>query len=462
MRTGLWAALLPVLVQPPGARASDPPPAGAERYRAEVQRLASPLIDAGIAPGLVVGIYDDGQTEVYGLGVRSPTDQHAPDGDTLFEIGSVSKVFTCLLLADAVTQKQVSLDEPLSHLLPARIKPPMRDGVEITLAHLATHSSGLPRIPGNLKDTTLKNPYASYGAADLFAFLDGFRPTTAPGEHYEYSNLGVGLLGQLLADRAGKSYADLLRERITTPLAMKDTTISLTEAQSKRLAPPYRDGVPVENWTFDALVGCGGVRSSVNDMLKLVAAHLHPEGSPLAEAAKLAMTRRPVQASSGAPMGLGWHYAADNVTLWHTGQTGGYSAAVFIAPPNRKGVVILANGASSSVDQLAERIIQSLFGMKVDPPSVRKPITVSEADLERLVGEYDSSLGFMISVTRRGDVLYAQVTGQEALRVFPESPTRFFYRAVEAELEFTMDEASGKAARVTLYQNGRTMPCVRR
>ena len=435
-----------------------------EAWRAEVMRLSEPLIDAGIVPSLAIGIYDSSRIETYFLGNVDPSGSGPatpPDAHTVYEIGSVSKVFTALLLADAAQHGQVKLDDPLSTLWPKGVAPPTRDGQEITLEQLATHSSGLPRIPANMRADTLDDPYADYTREKLFAFLDGHELVRAPGSQYEYSNLAVGLLGTLLADKSKSTYDALLRERITGPLGMAETCVRLNDEQQRRLAPPYREGQRVSNWDFDALVGCGGIRSTVGDMVKLLAAHVEPGSTSLAEIIANASRPRSVPKAPAGGMALGWHIAADRSTFWHTGQTGGYAAAVFVNPAERKGVVVLANGADSTVDVLGERIIQAMFGMKVQPPKVRRSITLVDSQLDRLLGDYDSALGFTISVTREGDALMARVTGQQAIRIYPESATRFFYRAVEAEIEFEIDRKSKSASALTLFQHGQEMRCTR-
>lgn len=444
-----------------GVACGDAPQQGQSRWTAEVKRLAQPVIDGGLVPSLAIGIYDNGRIETLGLGVLDKERPTAPDASTMYEIGSISKVFTALMLADAVSRSEVGLDDPLSKFLPKGVEAPKRDGKEITLEQLATHFSGLPRIPTNMPKDSLVNPYADYSKEKLFAFLNGLRLSRSPGAEYEYSNLGAGLLGTVLADKAGKSYDDLLRERLTTPLKMADTSVRLSEDQQKRLAPGHRAGLPAPNWDFGTLAGCGGVRSNVNDLLKLVAAHIDPAGSPLKASITLAEQRRRDVPQTRGGIALGWHIAADGSTLWHTGQTGGYSAGVFVSPLLKKGVVVLSNGADTTVDALAEKIFQTVAGMKVDPPSVRRSIPVTEAQLESLVGEYPSKFGFTISVTREGEALLARLTGQQALRVYPESPTLFFYRDVKAELEFDID-GQGPAKAVTLFQNGQKIRCERK
>lgn len=427
----------------------------------DIRRLAQPVIEAKLVPSLVVGIIDEGKTSTFAFGQISAENKASPDANTIFEIGSVSKVFTAILLADAAERGEVKLDDPLSTLLPSGVKTPSFEGKEIKLEDISTHFSGLPRLPSNMDATSLDNPYATYTKDRLFEFINGCTLTRAPGEKYEYSNLAVGMLGTLLADRAKTSYDNLLRDRITSKLHMDDTVITLGQGQTPRLARGHRGGLPVSNWELASLAGAGGIRSTVNDMLKLAAAQLEPEKSPLKGPLTNVAHRRKDIAGSPLSMGLGWHIAGDRSTRFHSGQTGGYSSAIFVSVPMQKAVVVLANGADSAVDSLAEKIIQTLAGMKVEPPPVRATITLTDAQIEPLLGVYESGLGFNITITRDSDAVLARVTGQDALRVYPESATKFFYREVQAELEFELGAGDKAAKSVTLHQNGREMRCVR-
>ena len=150
------------------------------------------------------------------------------DGNTVFEMGSISKVFTGALLADMVARGEVKLDDPIAKYLPQTVKVPSRNGRQITLLDLATQSSGLPRLPSNMRPADFSNPYADYSVQQLYEFLSGYSLTRDPGQRYEYSNLGVGLLGHVLALRAGKSYEEILKERILDPLGMNDTRVDAT------------------------------------------------------------------------------------------------------------------------------------------------------------------------------------------------------------------------------------------
>jgi CubicO group peptidase (beta-lactamase class C family) len=212
----------------------------------------------------------------------------------------------------------------VAKFLPASVKVPSRNGRQITLLDLSMQVSGLPRLPDNLKPGDPANPYADYDAAKLYEFLARYQLTRDPGEKYEYSNLAVGLLGHALALKAGMSYEDLLRHRIFEPLGMSSTSITLSEAQKKRLAPGHSASLkPVKNWDFAALAGCGAVRSTANDMLKFLAANLELTETPL----KPAMRRmRSVSKETGVPdlkIGMAWHIFTKFGTeiWWHNGGT---------------------------------------------------------------------------------------------------------------------------------------------
>ena len=176
-----------------------------------------PYLQNDLLRGLSVGILRNGQTHIWGWGSTGLESTELPDGQTLYEIGSITKVFTGLLLADAVERGQVRLDQPMVELFPADAPPPHARLASISLLNLSSHSSGLPRLPDNLDLSELVNPYAGYSRQLLYDFLHDYQLQRQPGEKYEYSNLAVGLLGQLLADYSGSSYGQLLNERILQP-----------------------------------------------------------------------------------------------------------------------------------------------------------------------------------------------------------------------------------------------------
>src|SRR5580698_4434980 len=216
------------------------------------------------AVGIVVGVIEPAGRRVVAYGSLAKGDPRTLDGDTIFEIGSISKVFTSLLLADMVNRKEVTLDDPAAKYLPENVKMPERNGKSITLLDLSTHTSGLPGLPSNLKPKDSRNPYADYSVDDLYQFLSGYTLPRDPGSEFEYSNLGAGLLGHLLAYRGGTDYESLIGIRITRPLGMPDTGITLSPSIRQRMATGHNAILaPVANSDLPTpLAGAGALRSS--------------------------------------------------------------------------------------------------------------------------------------------------------------------------------------------------------
>ena len=186
-----------------------------------VEKAARPLVENRVADGLSVGYIEGNHYGIVHLGSSSRAGK-AANNLTVYEIGSVSKVFTGLLLADAVVRGEIDLNAVAEVANAAAIRMPSRDGTPIKWIDLSTHRAVLPRLPGNLVLTNLKNPYREYDSKKAAAFLNTYELPHRPGETHEYSNLGGSVLGYLVAAKAGKTYEQLLRERIATPLRMTD------------------------------------------------------------------------------------------------------------------------------------------------------------------------------------------------------------------------------------------------
>jgi D-alanyl-D-alanine-carboxypeptidase/D-alanyl-D-alanine-endopeptidase len=428
---------------------------------AEVEKLAKPLTELQWCEGIVVGLIDDEGPRVFGFGKVSSASAHEPDGDTLFEIGSVTKAFTGILLADMVERGEVKLDDPVSKYLPETVKLPQLVDKPITLAHLATHTSGLPRMPTNFKPADLENPYADYTVEQMYAFLSAYKPTEKPGVKFEYSNLGMGLLGHVLSLHAAKDYETLLAERVLKPLGMDDTRITLDEKSRAKLAAGHDgDGEPVANWDLPTLAGAGSLRSSANDMLKLLAAAIDPR-APAELEKMLALSRKPrVPASTANEIGLGWHIGRNGSLVWHNGQTGGYHSYCAFVPERKVGVVVLANTGTNLVDELGVRLIDRLLDMPAEGLTLRKETKLKPEVMDQRVGRFLMTPVFALTISREGDRLYCQATDQPKFRIYAESETDFFYKAVEAQLTFTVND-KGQANILTLRQNGLKLPGLR-
>ncbi|HWC00722.1 MAG TPA: serine hydrolase, partial [Bryobacteraceae bacterium] len=260
----------------------------------------------------------------------------------------------------------VKFDSPVREFLPDGTVP-KPEGAEITLLDLATQHSGLPRMPDNFHPADPRNPYADYRRADLYHYLASHgvaKPATAG---FLYSNLGFGLLGQVLADRAGKGYDALLRQEIAGPLGLKDTIVSLSPEQQARFIQGHDgDHRPAHAWDLDAMAGAGAIRSTAGDMLTYLEAQLHPEKFP-ALAAAIAQTHElRADALPGTRIGLAWLHVEKDGYYWHNGGTGGFSSYAFFDPKNDCAAVILFNTTlrpeGSFADLLGAHVRQRLVG----------------------------------------------------------------------------------------------------
>src|SRR5690348_15663018 len=269
-----------------------PPPALSE---GDIRRLLIERVDERrLSVGMVVGITEANRHRIVAHGYRDTSGAGPVNEDTLFEIGSITKLFTALLLSDMANRGQVGMDEPVAELLPAGTRVPARDGKAITLRDLASHYSGLPRVATNGDPPDRPNgPYAAYSADRLYQFLAGHELTRTPGDSFEYSNVGVGLLGHALVLRAGASdYESLMRARILDPLRMHDTVIAIPARLAGNIASGHDDSLePTTNWAFDVLAGTGALRSTVPDLLRFVDA-VCDENSSLAPIIRPLMTPR--------------------------------------------------------------------------------------------------------------------------------------------------------------------------
>ncbi len=434
------------------------PAAGQHAFPSDsaIRALITTRVQEGRSAGIVVGLLErDGRTRFLAAGDpgpgRPPLDRHS-----VFEIGSITKAFTGVLLADMVVRGEVALDDPVMKYLPASVTVPSRNGKEITLGQLSSQVSALPRLPANLRPADATNPYAGYTVEQLYEFLSGHSLRRDPGEQYEYSNLGVGLLGHALALRAGTSYEDLVRERILEPLDMRHTSITLTPWMREHVVTGHdASGAVTSHWDLPTLAGAGALRSNAEDMIKFLAAHLDETG-PVRDAAALAV--RP-QAQAGSPamaVGLGWHRRAtgSDTIVWHNGGTGGFRTFAAFDPVARMAVVVLTNSGGQGADDIGFHLLDPDIALTPPP---RQGIELPVATLERYVGTYELTPQFHIDVTLVGSGLYLQATNQPRFRLYAESETKFFLRDVNAQVTFEVD-AGGAVTGLVLHQGGRDVP----
>ena len=297
--------------------------------------------------GLVAAFLDGDRHSIFTHGQSGSENSRPLDGDTVFEIGSITKVFTALLFADMVMHGEVAPDDPAAKFLPASVKMPDFEGAPITLLDLATYTSGLPRMPSNFAPKDPGNPYIDYTAERLYDYLGNHKLGHRPGTHYEYANLGFGLLGHALELRAGRSYEELVVSRICAPLGMDDTRMTLSDSMRQRLARGHDTSLaPVANWDFAVLAGAGALRSTANDLITFLKMCIDPADGPVATAQKLALTERRPMASERT-VASGWFVASrfGDEVIWKDGATSGYATFIGYSTRTRRNCILLSNTA---------------------------------------------------------------------------------------------------------------------
>jgi D-alanyl-D-alanine-carboxypeptidase/D-alanyl-D-alanine-endopeptidase len=317
------------------------------------------MVDHGYNVGIVVGIVTPCGSEVYSYGQTALSGGKPVDENTVFEIGSVGKLFTALLLADMVARGEVAFDDPIELYLPASVKAPTYRGRSITLVDLATHTSGLPSLPDNLAPADELNPYADYTVAQMYAALAQTTLKRKPGSRYEYSNFGMGLLGHILSLRSGMTYEELVVTRIADELGMPSTRITLTPEMQSRLASGYREGEPFPLWDIPTLAGAGALRSTVRDLLTFLAANMGLQESRLYAAMQVTHEPR-YPAGSTLQVGLAWHIRTEDSLqiIEHHGATGGYWSYVGFIKERRTGVVVLTN-TYQDIDSIGHDLLEA-------------------------------------------------------------------------------------------------------
>ncbi len=317
----------------------------------EIDTLIHTCFDRGLLDGIAVGIVSDGEAFFRfcgeGIGPHSR-----------FEIGSITKVFTAELLSTLVSRKTLKLGDPVARFLSLRSSK-YEGSAPITLIDLATHHSGLPRLPANLPRYS-RNPYRSYTSDMLEAYLSHLSLQKPRDAGYLYSNLGYSLLGYVLGRAADSSYQELLNREILSKADMMQTSLALNGIEQPDLVPGHtQTGRPTEHWTFDAFAPCGGLCSTAVDLL-------HWIKWLLAQPSRDSM--EPKALSPGGQIGLGWNLPSLGGVAWHNGGTWGFSSYLGLDCRNRTGVVVLSNRYTPVlINALGTRIWAILRGEQVLP-----------------------------------------------------------------------------------------------
>lgn len=326
----------------------------------KVDSIVNVFMRNPINTGLSLAIITDDTIQFYNYGETEKGNHTLPTNNTIYEIGSVSKTFTGLLLAQAVTDKKVSANDPVKKYLGDNYSNLAFKDVSIELIHLANHSSRIPRIPNDLiisPGFNPLNPYAMYTKDMVLKNVSQIKPDTFPGVKCDYSNLGMGLLGVVMERVYNKSYDALIDSFIATPLQMRDTKINLIGEQNKRFAKGYNSyGSETPHWEIISLAGAGGIRSTSSDMIKFVKANLE-ESTPAIKLSHYSTIN-----DGRNNIAMAWHLFTTkkgNEMIWHNGMTGGFSSFCGFIKSKKAGVVVLSNTANPC-DQVALGILKLL------------------------------------------------------------------------------------------------------
>lgn len=384
------------------------------------------LVEDGEAPGAVLGVRDpDGSTRVVHYGITGPDSVQIGE-DAVFEIGSVTKAFTGTLLADMVLRGEVSLDDPVARYLPDEVRMPSRNGRAITLLDLATHRSGLPTVPDNMRTPGRDVPDREYTVQDAYAFLSGYELPREPGAAREYSNFGFGLLAHTLARAGGGSFRELIRARILAPLGMARTGFVGSDGVPEGTVTGHRDGEPVRYRTpWEIMDGAGGLYSTAGDLLKYADALVGPAETDVERAVKLAAEVRVPAGAEGAGQGLGWGtsvYPGEQPVVGHGGGTTGFSARLLVMPANGTATVLLLNQNGFGDD-----IANSLLYFD-PPPADWAPAAVARGTLAAYAGTYervDGSMRYYVRLDEDGWLTY-QPRGAVRARLYARSDSSFY------------------------------------
>lgn len=440
----LAAAL--VLVCPSGVHAIDQ--AGLERILD--QRLRGDRTDACFAAAVI-----DNNTVTRAWHCADPAQIERISPDRAFEIGSVSKTMTAALLADLIEQGRASLDDPLAGYLPEHTAVPDYKGQPILLRHMVTHTSGLPALPSRMAMPDPADPYAALNAEALLASLADVRLSEAPGTSFAYSNFASMLLSWAVARHAGRDFESLLDERLFTPLGMEGAYVNARPEGVREAQGHLPSGQATPPWRFASnLAGVGGVRATLNDMVRYASAQLGHTHTPIASA--LTLTQQPVQAG----MGMNWiRRQIDGRTLHlHEGGTGGFSALVGFDRERGQAVIVLSDTALHSLGGLSQLGLY-LLGASTSPGLPRKMAQAPNPLLDGLVGDYRVEGGGRLTLSRQDGTLVVQPEGQTAFEMKYDDAGDFFPQQFDALLK-PRKSADGRYSFLWV-QGGGALPATR-
>jgi serine-type D-Ala-D-Ala carboxypeptidase/endopeptidase len=386
-------------------------------------------------------------------------DTRGIDAHTAFEIGSVTKTMTAVLVAQLIADEKLALDDDLAEHVPDGFKVPSFEGKSITLRHLMTHTSGLPSLPPRMSITSLEDPYARLTEEQLYGSLADVTLSAAPGSRFAYSNFAMMLLSDIVARRAGNPFDTLIAERLFVPLGMSDSFVTKPRKGGQVAVGHLQTGAATSAWHFPRnYAGVGGVRASLDDMVRYVQAQLGSRAS--AADAAIAMTQKQLEDVQGNRIAMNWMLMPrpKGTVHVHEGGTGGFSSLVAFDRESGRGVVILSDTALTAVGGLG-RLGMHLLDGSVPLEKPRRVASPDDALLDGLSGDFVLDGGMRMKVSREKGALVIQAQGQPAFTMGFDSAGDFYPLQFDAILR-PKRQADGSYA-FTWLQGGGAMNAVR-
>ncbi|TRZ41781.1 serine hydrolase domain-containing protein [Robertkochia solimangrovi] len=416
-----------------------------ETVKTEVQLR----VDNTTNPSIAIGISDSLGQHFFVYGYKDTEHHLKADKNTLYEIGSITKTFTGLLLASMSIEGLLDPKEAVSEFLPDNIELKDPEGKPVNLKQLATHSSGLPRLSDNLDPSTPEDPYKNYSWENMLQYLKTYSPSIK-SKGFSYSNLGFGLLGEILGSITGGTYTSTLRKKVIIPLQLEHTYIQVPEQSAKNLASPYQGTTKVSPWHFKAYAGAGALKSTIEDLLKYGCAYLD-KSSPLADAMELAGT---IQFTDQRKDNHGYAWFLDQKgRLYHEGGTGGFRSYICIDKNTGRVITILTNTATGDLNDLFLHLIDP----EINPILLSKETPVTAEELKEYTGTYiNDAYGMQLLLSPEENHLISKLTGQPPYPIYYRGENSFFYKVVNASIIIDRDEFDNVVGLI-LKQNGQEL-----
>jgi len=419
------------------------------QYKVNIDETVRSILDVRynqFNKGVVAGaIITKDSIEYFSIGDETPLDTLKHQ---FFEIGSISKVFTSLLLQTAVTNNEIGLDDYALKYIPKGHKTPTFSDENFTLKNLTNHTSGLVRMPTNFKPKNPNNPFSDYTQEQFFQYLDTASLLYKPGLKSQYSNLGVALLGYVLEQRLNSSLEKLWTERIFKPFGMSESYVVVPKNIQYRRIKGYSFLNDADFWDLPTFAGAGGIKSTVFDMSIFVQNCLFSK-NPFIRDLIANTSQTTFEESENIDVCLGWYKRKrmPKTVLMHSGGTGGFSSFIGFDTLNSVGIVLLTNNTGISITDIGQYFLDTTKIVQ----ELRPSISVDDSVLSKYVGVYKLDDNMNLTVTNEDGTLFLQATGQEKFQLYAHNTWKYFLKVTQAEVEF-MNNRKGEIDRLKLIQ----------